>query len=148
MQTAADAIKIRFCALGLGVMFLLIGLAGFVPSFVASPPDLSLVYAHGYLFGIFPTNHFHNAIHVLVGLWGIAAYTSLGGSITFNKVFAVLYIGLAVLGLFPYTNTLFSTMPIYGNNVWFNLLTAVIAFYYGFVKSAPFESGIGRVNSI
>jgi succinate-acetate transporter protein len=69
-----------------------------------------------------------------VGLWGIAAFTSLVGSITFNQIFAVVYLLQAILGLLPATNTLFGTMPLYGNNVWLSILTAAIAFYYGFVK--------------
>ncbi len=143
MQKSSDVLtsrSIRYCALALGVFFLLIGLSGFVPSLVSSAPDQSLVYSHGYLFGVFPTNHLHNAIHVLVGIWGIASYTSLSGSILFNRIFAILYIGIGILGLFPYANTLFGTMPIYGNNIWLNLLTAALAFNYGFIKAAPFMS--------
>jgi Domain of unknown function (DUF4383) len=146
MQTSSDAIKIRYCALGLGLFFLIIGLAGFIPRFVPSSPDLSLVYSYGYLFGLFPTNHFHNAIHVLVGIWGIASYTSLGGSIIYNRIFAILYVGIGILGLLPYTNTLFGTMPIYGNNIWLNLLAAALAFYYGFIKAAPFKGQLSAPN--
>lgn len=143
MQTSSDALKIRYCALGLGTFFLLIGLAGFIRNFVSIPVDESLVYSYGNLFGLFPTNHFHNAIHVLVGLWGIASYTSLSGAIVFNRIFAVLYIVIGVLGLIPYANTMFGTMPIYGNNVWLNLLTAAIAFNFGFLKGAPFKPQFG-----
>jgi hypothetical protein len=141
MHMSSDALKIRYCALGLGLFYLLIGLAGFMPRFVPFSSDLSLVYSYGYLFGLFPTNYFHNAIHLLIGIWGIASYTSLGGAITFNRIFAILYIGIGVLGLFPYTNTLFGTMPIYGNNIWLNLLASAIAFYFGFVKAVPFTAG-------
>jgi Domain of unknown function (DUF4383) len=147
MQTFSDALKIRYCALAIGVFFLLIGLAGFVPSFVASPSDLSLVYSHGYLFNLFPTNHFHNAIHILVGIWGIASYTSLSGAIVFNRIFAILYVGIAILGFLPHANTLFGTMPIYGNNIWLNFLAAVLAANYGFIKAAPFEAKFGVPNA-
>jgi Domain of unknown function (DUF4383) len=140
MQKSSDAIKIRYCALGLGLFFLLIGLAGFVSSLVSYPSDSSLVYPYGNLFGLFPTNHLHDAIHILIGIWGIASYTSLSGAIVFNRIFAMLYLAIGILGLFPYVNTLFGTMPIYGNNIWLNLLAAAIAFNYGFVKATPFVS--------
>ncbi|WP_088891986.1 DUF4383 domain-containing protein [Leptolyngbya ohadii] len=127
--------SIRFTALGIGLLFLLLGLAGFVPAFVA-PPDFVPAMGFGYLFGLFPTNYFHNAIGILVGLWGIAAFTSLTGSIVFNRIFAIVYALGAVLGLIPFTNTLFGITPLLGNNVWLDALVAGIAFYYGFVKSA------------
>ncbi len=57
----------RYCALSIGILFLFIGLAGFVPAFVpvlgatasSVPVDLVLdAYAagFGYIFGLFPTN--------------------------------------------------------------------------------------------
>jgi hypothetical protein len=72
----------------------------------------------------------------LVGLWGIAAFTSLSGAIVFNRIFAIVYTAGAILGVLPFTNTLFGITPLFGNNIWLNAVAAVIAFYYGFVKSA------------
>lgn len=147
MQQSSDSLKIRYCALAIGLFFLLIGLAGFVPSLVSTVPNHSLVFSYGYLFRLFPTNYLHNAIHILVGVWGIAAYTSLGGAIIFNRIFAILYVGIGILGLIPHANTLFGIMPIYGNNVWLNLLTAGIAYNYGFLKAAPFSGFLTKTNT-
>ena len=136
MQTStSSAASIRSSALSLGLFFLLLGLAGFVPAFVA-PPNFVPAAGFGYLFGIFPTNYFHNAIGILVGLWGIAAFTSLTGAIVFNRIFAIVYAAGAILGLIPFTNTLFGITPLLGNNVWLNLIAAAISFYFGFIKSA------------
>ena len=137
----------RLCALSLGILFLLIGLAGFVPSFVpipeatgsAVPPALAPdAYAagFGYLFGLFPTNFMHNLVHCAVGLLGIASYTSTSGARLYNQAFAVAYALIAVMGLLPFTKTTFGLMPIFGNNVWFNALTGGIAAYYGFLLPA------------
>lgn len=137
-STTLDS-SVRYAALSLGLFFLLLGLAGFVPAFVA-PPNFVPAAGFGYLFGLFPTNYFHNAIGVLVGLWGIAAFTSLSGAIVFNRIFAIVYAAGAILGLIPFTNTLFGITPLLGNNVWINAIAAAIAFYYGFVKSADVET--------
>jgi hypothetical protein len=48
--------------------------------------------------------------------------------------FAIVYAASAIMGLLPFTNTTFGLMPIFGNNVWFNALTAAAAAYFGFVK--------------
>lgn len=134
----------RACALILGVVFLAIGLAGFFPALMSLPaaapdvqvdaPRLSFDDGYGYVLGLFPTNFLHNAVHIAVGVLGITAATSLSGSIVFNQGFAIAYVLISLMGLLPLTNTTFGLMPIYGNNVWFNALTAIAAGYMGFVK--------------
>ena len=136
MQTSTSSnSSINYSALSLGLLFLLLGLAGFVPAFVA-PATNATSQTSGYLFGVLPTNYFHNAIGILVGVWGIAAFTSLSGAIVFNRIFAIVYAAGAILGLLPFTNTLFGITPLFGNNIWLNAIAAAITFYYGFVKSA------------
>lgn len=136
----------RLVALALGIIFLTIGIAGFIPQFMAFPADAPVtdVYiprltssdGYGHLFGLFPTNYVHNAVHIVVGLLGLAAATSFSGAMVYNQGFAVMYAAIVLFGLLPATNTTFGLMPIYGNNVWFNALTAVLAAYAGFVKPA------------
>jgi Domain of unknown function (DUF4383) len=130
----------------IGTIFLLVGIAGFLPAFVTFPagapavpvdaPNLVFDDGYGYVLGLFPTNFLHNAVHIVVGVLGIAAATSLSGSIVYNRGFAIAYAAIAFMGLLPVTNTTFGLMPIYGNNVWFNALTALLAGYLGFVKVA------------
>jgi hypothetical protein len=134
----------RYCALIIGILFAVIGLAGFLPGFVSLPPgdppipvDASpSMYAagFGYLFGLFPTNLLHNIVHIVVGSLGIVAYTSSGGARLFNRSFAITYALIAIMGLLPIAQTTFGLMPIFGNNVWFNALTATVAAYFGFVQ--------------
>lgn len=134
----------RAFALILGIIFLLVGIAGFLPGFVSLPagaptvnvdaPRLSFDDGYGFVFGLFPTNFLHNAVHMVVGILGIAAATSPSGSIVYNQLFAISYAVIALMGLLPATNTTFGVMPIFGNNVWFNALTAIAAGYIGFYK--------------
>lgn len=144
-----NLMKIRTVALILGVSVLFLGIVGFLPGFTFIPGTIShptSVYpdpGYGYVFGIFPTNYFHNAIRILVGLWGIAAFTSLGGAIAFLQIFTVLYGMEAILGLFPFANTLFGLMPIFGGDVGLNFLTAAIAAYFGFIKPGLLTKGTG-----
>lgn len=141
-QTSSVETPIRATAFILGILFLLTGIVGFLPAFVSVPGDVAPASGFGYVFGLFPTNYLHNAIRILVGLWGVAASSSLVGSITFNQIFAVLYFGEALLGLLPGANTLFGRMPIYGNNVWLNFITAAAAAYFGFVKPATLSGSV------
>lgn len=147
----------RLVALILGLIFFGIGILGFIPGFVWMPDVASegpmavqsLRFSDGYgnLFGLFPTNYLHNAVHIVVGLLGIAAATSFSGSLVYNRLFAVSYTLIAIMGLLPGANMTFGIMPIAGNNVWFNALTAALAGYFGFFKPAEI-SKIGPSASV
>ncbi|WP_066375568.1 MULTISPECIES: DUF4383 domain-containing protein [unclassified Anabaena] len=137
----------RYCALAIGVIYLLLGLAGFIPAFVSLPGTTAsyipadvapTAYAagFGYIFGLFPTNFLHNLVRCGVGLWGITSYTSASSSRIFNRAFAVGYIVLAIMGLLPFAKTFFGLMPLFGNNVLINALSAIAAGYYGIIIPA------------
>jgi hypothetical protein len=146
----------RYCALVLGILFLILGIAGFIPALVTLPgTNASYIPADiapgaysagfGYLFGLFPTNFLHNLVHCAVGLFGIASYTSASSARVFNRFFAVSYILIAILGAIPAANTVFGLMPIFGGNVLLNGLTAVAALYYGIVLPAKVNDvGVAR----
>jgi len=134
----------RYCALAIGVTFLLIGLAGFIPALVSLPGSnesfVPLNASHnaysagfGYIFGLFPTNFLHNFVRCAVGLLGISSYTSASSARIFNRSFAIAYIVLAIMGLLPFAKTFFGLMPLFGNNVWLNALSAFAAGYYGLI---------------
>ncbi|WP_026100316.1 DUF4383 domain-containing protein [Fortiea contorta] len=134
----------RYCALTIGLLFLILGLIGFTPALVSLPgtnesfvsldasPN-SYAAGFGYIFGLFPTNFLHNLVHCAVGLLGITSYLSASSARLFNRVFAVAYAALAIVGLLPFGQTFFGSMPLFGNNVWLNALSAIAAGYYGVV---------------
>jgi hypothetical protein len=146
----------RYCALAIGIIFLILGVAGFIPALVTLPgssasyvpPDAATdAYSlgFGYLFGLFPINFLHNLVHCAVGVLGIASYNSYSSARLFNRVFAVAYVLIAIMGLLPFAKTTFGLMPIFGNNVWFNALTAFAAVYYGIILPAKVtDTGVSR----
>jgi hypothetical protein len=99
----------RYCALIIGILFAVIGLAGFVPGLVSLPPTGAAIpvdtspniysAGFGYLFGLFPTNLLHNIVHIVVGSVGIVAYSSSGGARLYNRGFAIAYALIAIMGL-------------------------------------------------
>jgi uncharacterized membrane protein len=108
----------RYCALSVGILFLVLGIAGFIPGLVSLPGAsesyvpvgaTNSIYAtgFGYVFGLFPTNLLHNLVHLAVGVLGIASYSSLSNSRLFNRGFAVAYILIAIMGLLPYARDKF-----------------------------------------
>ena len=130
----------QYFALVSGIFFLLLGIMGLIPGLVeygdaTSSASEAYGMAYGYIAGFIPTNGIHAFIRISVGLLGIAASISLDSSRIYSRLVAVSYGLFAVLGLIPYTNTFFGTVPIFGSDVLLHGLSAAIAFYYGFVES-------------
>ena len=129
---------VRRFALVAGLVYLAVGLLGFVPGLVQpphAPRELIVEGGYGRLLGIFPVNHVHNLVHLLIGAWGVVAYRSFGAARIFSKGLAGLYGVLAVLGLIPATETLFGLAPLYGHDVWLHAGTALLAAYFGFAPA-------------
>jgi hypothetical protein len=124
----------RYFALIMGIIFLVIGIAGFIPALVTPAPTegMAVDAMHGRLFGLFPINALHNLFHAAFGIWGIAAYRSFTGARTFAKVTAVVYAVLLVMGFIPVLNTTFGLVPLYSHDIWLHALIAIAAAYFGF----------------
>jgi hypothetical protein len=127
---------LRYFALILGIAFLLVGVLGFIPGMThmhADAPNLAVEGpGHGYLLGLFHVNVLHNIVHLVFGVWGVAAYTSFSASRVYARSVAVIYGILAVMGLIPGLNTTFGLIPIHGHDVWLHALIALAAAYFGF----------------
>lgn len=129
----------RTFALIFGIVFLAVGVAGFVPGLVqplheGHPPVTGNA---GQLLGLFPVNELHNAVHILFGLWGLAASRSLGGAVLYARGIAIAYGLLTIAGFIPQLNTLFGLVPLYGNDIWLHALLALVGAYFGWVNRSP-----------
>jgi hypothetical protein len=105
-----------------GVVFVVVGLLGFVPQAVPN----------GMLLGIFPVNALHNIVHIALGLWGLMAGGSMAGAVGYMKALAIIYGLLAVLGLIPATADGFGLVPLHGADVGLHAVLALAAAYFGF----------------
>ena len=130
----------RTFAMIFGVVFLLVGILGFVPALV-HPAEGGAMNMGGHdmgmLLGMFPVNMYHNIVHILFGLWGLAASRSIGGAVVYARAGAIIYALLTVLGLIPSMNTMWGMVPLYGNDVWLHGALAVVAAYFGWVNRSP-----------
>ena len=128
----------RQFALVLGLGFIVAGIAGFFPTPAVPPEDLTQTHGFGHALGILPVNTLHNIVHIVFGLLGILASRGmLMSARAYAQFVAVAYGLLVVLGLLPQTNTTFGLIPIYGADVWFHLVIAAAAAYFGFVARDP-----------
>lgn len=128
--------NIRTFSLAMGIIYLVVGIMGFIPAIISAPPaDAPAMQApYGYLLGMFPINTLHNIVHLAIGVWGVLAYKVPDDARLYTRTLAVLYAALGVFGLIPAMNTLFGLVPLFGHDVWLHLLTAAAAAYFGFVS--------------
>jgi hypothetical protein len=141
IMTNATRIPAQYFALTVGIIYLLVGIMGFIPGLVDVPAvapdgvDLGYTAEYGYLLGLFPVNLLHNVVHLLVGGLGILASIAMDSSRLYSGVLALFYGMLTVLGLIPATQSMFGLVPLFGNDVWLHAATAAIAFYFGFIAT-------------
>lgn len=129
---------LRRFALILGIVFLLVGAAGFIPGITQphSHPGMRFTAGLGLVMGLFPVNVLHNVAHLVFGAWGLAASRSDGAARTYGQVVAIAYALLMVMGLLDTANlnTAFGFVPLYGNDVWLHALLAAVGAYFGFFR--------------
>lgn len=127
--------KTRYFALVFGLAFLIVGILGFVPSLLTAPPSgrppMAVGSYYGDLFGLFPVNVLHNLVHLVLGLWGIAAWRSFMAARIYARGLTVIYAILTIFGLIPGLNTIFGLVPLYSNDIWLHAVAAIIAAYFG-----------------
>jgi hypothetical protein len=107
-----------------GVVFLLVGVLGFVPG----------VTTNEMLLGIFHVNAAHNVVHLLSGAIALyAGLTSTAYSRLYFRVFGVVYALVALLGLFTGDGMLLGLISNNTADTWLHIVIAVAALYLGFV---------------
>jgi hypothetical protein len=103
----------RIYAIVFGVVYTLVGVAGFVVA-----PGL----ATGFLVS-FPVNALHNAVHLMVGVIGIVAFVS-NRSVEYARLMAVLFLALTVAGFAP--QPLLGVLPLGGSDILLHAATALL----------------------
>ncbi len=129
----------RTFALVFGIVFVAIGIAGFIPALVEPlhPGHPETMGTNGQLFGLFPINEAHNLVHALFGVWGLAASRSLAASVTYARSVAIIYALLTIAGFIPGLETLFGLVPLYGNDIWLHAILVLVSAYFGWVNRNP-----------
>ena len=128
----------RFALIG-GLLMIIVGVLAFIPTLSTDSvglPVLNLDASYGLFLGYFPMNILNKAALIILGVLGVLAASResirLPMSIQYSRLVFYVLAALAILGLFPQTNTLFGYWPLFGNEVWFHAVVAVVGAYFGF----------------
>ena len=109
-----DRSAVQSAALLAGIVFLALGILGFVPGITTHYGDLSFAGpdSGAKLLGIFQTSILHNVVHLLFGLVGIAMARSWEGARTFLIGGGVVYLVLFVYGLLAHGDSSANFIPV------------------------------------
>lgn len=118
-----------------GTLYIILGLAGFVPALWERPaggPPLTIKVFYASLLGIFMVNIILSMMHLTIGLWAAMAANNKYSSLVFARAGCIMFLLLGIAGLIPVkeVQTLFGTVPLHGNNAWLHLGTAAIALIF------------------
>ncbi len=113
-----------------GVVFLLVAIVGFI-----SPGGMAMtVDPPGMLLGMFPVNMLHNVVHLLFGIWGLAASRSWSGAKSYCQIGGVIYLVLAVCGVLIPNG--FGLVPLGGSDIALHVVLGLILAGVGFTAKA------------
>ena len=119
-----------------GVLFIVVSIVGFVtPGGMYMQPSDPAMAAKA--LGIFPVNLLHNIVHLVFGIWGLAASRSWGGSKSFFIWVGVIYAILTVLAFISPNG--FGLVPLAGADIGLHCLLAIVMLAIG-VTAKPVAS--------
>jgi hypothetical protein len=117
----------KTAAIIFGLVFLLVGLLGFVP---AIAPD-------GMLLGIFHVNAAHNIVHLLSGAVALACgFASVGASRLYFRIFGIVYGLVALLGFVQGEGMLLGLISNNMPDVWLHIAISAVSLILGFTPHA------------
>jgi hypothetical protein len=126
-----DRSMVQAVAFVFGAIYLVAGILGFFP-----PLGGSDTLTNHALLGIFEVNLLHNLVHVLIGIGGLAAVSSVANSKTFCQVVGVILLLLGLIGIGA--NNPFGLLYIGGPDIPLHLVTGAVLAYFGF--AAPIST--------
>ena len=118
---------VKTAAVLFGVVFLLVGILGFVPA----------VTKDQMLLGIFHVNAAHNCVHLLSGVVAlIAGMTSAGAARWYFRIFGLVYGLVAVMGFVMGDGMLLGLISNNTADTWLHVGIAAVSLILGFMPAS------------
>src|ERR1700712_3066601 len=92
---------VQTVAATVGIVFIVVGIAGFIPGVTTHYSDMTFAGHHSMakLLGVFMVSVLHNIVHLLFGIAGLALARSARGAKQYLIVGGVIYLVLWLYGL-------------------------------------------------
>ncbi|MEV5496647.1 DUF4383 domain-containing protein [Nonomuraea fuscirosea] len=126
-RTPAARTPVRLAALTVGVVFLLVGVLGFVPGVTSDVDDLQFAghQSGALLLGVFQVSILHNIVHLLFGVAGVVLARSWSGARNFLIGGGVVYLLLWIYGMLVGHDTAANFVPVNTADNWLHLVLGI-----------------------
>ncbi|MFI7581534.1 DUF4383 domain-containing protein [Kocuria kalidii] len=140
---------VRTAALLYGVVFLLVGVAGFIPG-VTTGYDTMQFAGHeseAMLLGIFQVSILHNIVHLLYGIAGLALARSVSGARNYLRWGGAAYLLLWLYGLLVGEESAANFVPLNSADDWLHLFLGVTMVALSFLDRDAHDRTAGRART-
>ena len=126
---------VQKAALTVGIVFLLVGILGFIPGITSNYDELKFAgpESGAELFGVFEISVVHNIVHLLFGVAGVALARSYAGARNYLIWGGVIYLVLWLYGLFIAPEADANFVPLNTADNWLHLVLGVGMIALGFL---------------
>lgn len=123
-NAARPRLPVQLASRVVGVVFLLVGIAGFIPGLTTGYDTMQFVghESQAMLLGIFQVSILHNAVHLAFGVLGILMSRTPAQARLFLLVGGVVYLVLWVYGLFIGHDSPANFVPLNTADNWLHLV--------------------------
>jgi len=130
---------IQKTALIVGIVFLVVGIAGFIPGLTHSAEHLHGVGAdsEAHLLGVFQVSVLHNLVHLVFGVAGLAAAARVRNSRLYLIIGGLVYLVVWLYGLIAVNNPQINFLPVNDADNWLHLVLAAGMILLGFFLARP-----------
>jgi hypothetical protein len=131
-----------------GVVFLLVGVLGFIPGITTNFGDLSFAGhdSDARLFGLFQVSILHNTVHLLFGIAGLGLARTAAQARTYLVFGGVIYLVLFVYGLIVGQESAANFVPVNTADDFLHLILGIGMIGLGFALTRD-RRGVGGATS-
>lgn len=129
--------NIQKVTLAVGVVFILVGILGFIPGITSNYESLGFA-GHGsgaLLLGVFQVSILHNIVHLLFGIAGVAMARTAAASKNYLVVGGAIYLVLWIYGLLIGQDTAANFVPVNTADNWLHFILGVAMIGLGLALS-------------
>ncbi|MEV4352464.1 DUF4383 domain-containing protein [Actinoplanes sp. NPDC049596] len=136
-RVAAERSPVRTAALAVSIVFLLVGVLGFIPGVTTGFDTMTFAGHHSdaHLLGIFQVSVLHNIVHLLFGLAGLALARTVSGARSYLIGGGAVYLVLWLYGLVVGQNSSANFVPLNTADDWLHLVLGLGMIALGFLTT-------------
>ena len=132
---------VQYAALAFGVVFLLVGIAGFIPGITTSYDTMQFAGHHSEatLLGLFQVSILHNIVHLLFGVAGVVLARTAPQARLYLLAGGIIYLVLWIYGLVTGHESSANFVPLNTADNWLHLVlgVAMVGLSFLYRGSAP-----------